>query len=658
MSMTSSGPNRLPARAERGNFNRFTRSPVSRLAWALAALLVVTLGCARQETSELEDLQSVSLVSSGSELPQTMKYIESDERFEMNEFRDKVNSGLNRFMSTRSGPSGEWKKPELVETLPQAVREAPIFSQLGEDSFSGNDAWYVQETWWIEKVASRIARSYPIFNHEYHLQLALAEATDEEKEQWQESKNLLVEVVARLNPDLSRENPDASTMSEVEQLARAMELFDWTVRNVQLAEPEPWPTPDSLDQAALISDPADDAWPAAVGAKGPGYVRFPWQTLTYGKGDWLERAEVFSRLCRASGLSAAVLAVNATDENSARPYQEWIPAVLIGGELYLFDTRLGLPISGETPGSIATLSAVVNNPKLLAKLDLTDETGNSFKYPVGADELSGLIALVSAGPESVSQRMREVTGALTGDFRIELATEVDALAERFRGLPGIESVAMWHVPWSVHLFREQVGIANNKAQFDPEVRAKLAWQPENEFYVDNFVLFRTARNMYLRGEFESDRSERKRSALSYYFAFMYTDEDISDVETNSEVQERLGVRKRAGQDVNNFQVQLAYLKGNMNLIRADAAFFLALAHYENGYPQPALNWLDRMPGLDLEFRWEPWRSYQKGRAYEASGNYADAAAEYSRDHSAQRHGSLIRAGWMKDLIERDSGSRP
>jgi hypothetical protein len=208
------------------------------------------------------------------------------------------------------------------------------------------------------------------------------------------------------------------------------------------------------------------------------------------------------------------------------------------------------------------------------------------------------------------------------------------------------------------MFRDQVAQALNEAQFDVEVREKLSWLRDSEAYVNDFVLFRTARNMYLRGEFESNRVLKTRSALSYYFAFMYSDDEIAEVETNSDLQSQLGIRKGANQSVMDWQRQLALMKQNMRLIRADAAFFLALAHFESGNPQPALNWLERMPEIDDEQRWEPWRPYQMGRAWEASGEYQKAAESYLEDQSAQRHGSLLRARWMTELAEHNANSRP
>ena len=44
-----------------------------------------------------------------------------------------------------------------------------------------------------------------------------------------------------------------------------------------------------------------------------------------------------------------MLAVKDADGNEV----PWLPAVLLGDQLYLFDSQLGLPIPGEKLGSVA-----------------------------------------------------------------------------------------------------------------------------------------------------------------------------------------------------------------------------------------------------------------------------------------------------------------
>ncbi len=613
-------------------------------------------GCGDTAQQDIDDLRSSSVASRSQDLGQTMKYIDSYERFEMGEFRNKVNSGLNRWMSTRTDTQDSWAIADSASSLPESIKSHSIFTNLASDKFSGNDAFFVQQCYWMEKVAERVHAKYTILNHEYALQIALSKASDEEKEAWKTSDDLLALVVAKLNPALNSQD-DASGMSEVKLLARAMELFDWTVRNIQLTEARAWPSESTMDKLSLTTDVDPKSWPPATGAIGPGYSRYPWQTVTYGKGDFIDRAHVFALLCQASGIPVTILATPAVD-GSIRPYEEWLPAVMVGKELYLFDTLLGIPIPGDSAGSIATLDQVKAEPTLLSRLNLTpQESVEKQDYRVVANQLDGVLALIAAEPESISRRMFDVQGALTGAARVGLVSNPDVLIEEIRSLGSVKQVVLWHMPFSIALFREQVALAVDKTQFDADMREKLLWLPTDEIYIDNFVMFRTARNMYLRGIFEADRNSRIRSALSYYFAFMYSDEDISNIKTDPQLQESLGIRQAVGQDARNWMEQLAYMEGNMTLIRADAAFFMSLAHFENGNPQPALNWLDnQLPKMDTDGRWEPWRQYQRGRAFESAGDYVSAQEAFDADSSAQKAGSKLRSRWMKELEALKNGS--
>lgn len=627
------------------------------------ALCSLLTGCSRENLDDVDRLRANSAISRGTELAQTMKYITSLERFEMAEFRNKVNSGLNRWIATLGSEDkpADWKLSSLAESLPESIRQHATFTGLDSERFSGNDASYMQQCYWMKKVADRVAANYTPLNHEYYVRLAVSGLDESEKEAWEKERDLLPLVVAKLNPGTSLEKSGDGPSSAV-QLARAMELFDWTVRNVQLLGEDSWPLPDQVKDQALISSAGPESWPPSVGARGPGYIRFPWQVFTYGKGDFLDRARMFALLAQAVDIPVVVLAIESGDK-TGRPYEEWACGVLVANEVYIFDTKLGLPIPGEKPGSIATLSQLRANPALLSALDLTPaESPEKKPYRVGKEQLAQVMALVVAEPESLSRRMQTVQGNLAEESRLPVFISADTIASQLDGREGIGRVALWHVPFSNAQFREQLNIAFNKAEFDANVRQKLAWLPNEELYIDAFPMFRTARNLYLLGVFETDRQQQTRSALSYYFRFMYSDKQIEEIEQDTQLQMSLGIRQGADQDARSYIEQLRVVRDNMGRIRADAAFFMSLAHFERGNPQPALNWLDnQLPDMDAGGRWEQWRQYQRGRAFEATGDYKSARDSYLRDDSAQRTGSIIRARWMAELDEllpADSGSSP
>jgi tetratricopeptide (TPR) repeat protein len=624
------------------------------LAGFVAAACTVTSGCRNSSVAEIEDLETVSLYSQSDQLALTMEYIRGLERYDMDSFRDKVNSGLNRWASSRSedqfAPS--WKLANLAASLPDAVKSTPVFTSLDDDKFYSNDAYYLQQIYWLREIANRVADSNVIFHQEYIYQTARQMADPQTLETWEESDDLLFEALQLIHPELV----DGTDTSRVQQLARTIKLFDWTIRNVNLTPTRPWPTAEIIEDEALEPNADTSLFPPLTGTPGPGYTRFTWQILTYARGDFLERARVFAGLCHQIGIPVAVLATQPA-EGSSRPCEEWLCGAVIGGQMYLFDPLLGLPVHRHNAASVATLANVLEDPTLLSELDLTiDESVEKIDYRLRADQLTDLIALVVAPAESLSRRMQAAESGLAGDFRLKLTIDADALAEVFLQVEGISEVALWHAPFSTRLFRDKVAEARSIATFDPKVSERIRWLIEQEQYIDDFVQMRTARNCFLRGIFRSDRDRDIRSALSYYYAFMYTDEEISLIERDTLLQRQLGILQEVNQSYAEWMTRIARMKQYMGIVRADAAFFLSLCNYENDMPATALKWLNRIRNYDDDMRWSEYLPYYRGRALESSGKYAEAAEQYGQDESPQKHGSIIRQRWMKRLQDPSSGS--
>ena len=132
---------------------------------------------------------------------------------------------LNQWI--RQPPAADWKPDPMIASLPKRFQELPQVKSLGEMEFSRFDGFVVQEAVWLRDVG----RS------------AQGDVLDE--------------------------------------LDRARNLFDWTVRNIQLE-------PDRLDRIPQL----------------------PRETLLFGRGTASERAWVFILLLRQLDIDAAVLAVD------------------------------------------------------------------------------------------------------------------------------------------------------------------------------------------------------------------------------------------------------------------------------------------------------------------------------------------------------------
>ena len=158
-------------------------------------------------------------------------------------FRQVVDQ-LNQWVRSQPPPA-DWKLDPMTAALPKPLRELPQVKNLGKMEFSPFDGFALQEAAWLRDV-SLSARG-----------------------------------------------------DVVDDLDRARNLFDWTVRNIQL-EPD---RPDRIPQ-------------------------LPRETLLFGRGTASERAWVFILLLRQLDIDAAVLAIDEGQRGEGegrgeRPREGW-----------------------------------------------------------------------------------------------------------------------------------------------------------------------------------------------------------------------------------------------------------------------------------------------------------------------------------------------
>ena len=273
---------------------------------------------------------------------------------------------LNQWIRSQPAPTDKWKPDPLIESLPESVREMPLVKRLGDMEFSAFDGFLLMETAYIRDVTL-----------------------------WARGDVL-------------------------DDLSRAKNLFDWTVRNIQLER-------DSKDRTPL----------------------FPWENMLYGRGTPKERTRLFILLARQEGLNAALLGLANTTENTSNtakigPVKSWCVAILIDNKAYLFDPILGIPIpakngikhddQGRLDIQPATLEEVRKDESLLRQLDLDADN----PYPFKAEELKNVVAQLETSPSSLSYRMNLVESHLAGKQKMVLTTSPTTQAERWKSLPDIQ----------------------------------------------------------------------------------------------------------------------------------------------------------------------------------------------------------------------------
>ena len=229
-----------------------------------------------------------------------------------------------------------------------------------------------------------------------------------------------------------------------DDLAVAINLFRWTIRSL-----------------AISSDP-----PMVASATTPGSRWFlPGEILLAGRASPAQRAWIFLELLRQAGLNGVMLATGTAAQDNLRP---WIPAVLVGGEAYLFEPSYGMPIPGTGGKGVATARVAASDPAVLARLSVADRP-----YPVGAADIAGLSVLVSADPASLSRRMHRLEAQMVGSRAIDLSVDASGLgAQALQSLPGendSKRVQLWSFPWEVLAKRRE-----EAAAVDAAIRRELA----------------------------------------------------------------------------------------------------------------------------------------------------------------------------------------
>lgn len=209
----------------------------------------------------------------------------------------------------------------------------------------------------------------------------------------------------------------------LDDLDIAEALFRWTVRSL-----------------AIESDPPLAAGPSSGGRR--------WfqrgEILLAGRGSPAQRSWIFLELLRQAGLQGVMLAT-ADPAGGLRP---WIPALISGGEAYLFEPTYGLPIPRSDGEGVATAREAAADPAVLDRLDV-----DGRPYPLSASDMLDLAVLVCADPESLSRRMALVERNLLGGSAVRLAVDASAVAAAAAAAlprePDQTQRAIWHFPFEV-----------------------------------------------------------------------------------------------------------------------------------------------------------------------------------------------------------------
>ncbi len=383
----------------------------------------------------------------------------------------------------------------------------------------------------------------------------------------------------------------------IDDLNVATRLFQWTIRNL-----------------AIDTDPP--MVPTATTAGSRWFL--PGEILLSGRASAAQRSWIFLQLLRHAGLDGVMLATGPAD--SPRP---WVPAVISGGEAYLFEPTYGLPIPGPGGKGVATVRQAATDPMVLAGLSLPDRG-----YPVQAADMRQLSILVVADPWLLARRMHLLDKRMAGSRAVSLSIVPSAIAERARAALPQESAeplaaGLWEFPWETAIRRRTPPVQTALAR-ELAVMALAMEQPVGR---DGLQRSRVLRPLYAARvrEFRGDL-DGPDGAKAAYLAARPTTAAINAAVSQLPPEQADRVKR-------------LYLQ-----MKQDATYWLGVLTLAEGDTEAAVDYLDR---LTLQAAPDsPWTDSARinlAAAYLELGRTAEAAAFLEADTSPQRFGSRIRA---------------
>jgi hypothetical protein len=168
--------------------------------------------------------------------------------------------------------------------------------------------------------------------------------------------------------------------------------------------------------------------------------------LMRGWGSSLERASLLSAVATLLGVDSCMLSVpyGGQDQQGTR---YWIPGVLVDGQIYLFDTRMGLPLPGPDGKGTATLAQARSQPAILSALTVNP----AYPYDVNAEALKKVEVHMAGSLSMLSPRMAYLQGLMSASDKMNVAVDPEEMVKRFEAAlanPALKGVSLhsWNHP--------------------------------------------------------------------------------------------------------------------------------------------------------------------------------------------------------------------
>jgi hypothetical protein len=313
----------------------------------------------------------------------------------------------------------------------------------------------------------------------------------------------------------------------------------------------------------------------------------------------------------------------ATGDGGSGTVRPWVPGLVAGGEIHLFEPTFGMAIPGPGGRGIATVRMAARDPQILEALSLPDRP-----YPLQAKDMTGLSVLVAADPWSLSRRMALLDRHLRTSRGMQVRVDASAVGEAARAaLPEGGRTArlrLWEFPWET-VARRSADAEGLAAALVRELAPMQATPPQaagDGGSADQIVrpLF-AARVREFRGDLDGPRG-----AKAAYLAARPGPEALAVVARSLPPQQADVARAVFGQ------------------MKDDAAYWLGILTLAEREYETAIDYLQRMT-LEAapDGRWSDAARANLAEAYIGLGRTADAITALRADLSPQRFGSRLRA---------------
>jgi hypothetical protein len=506
----------------------------------LLTALVILAGCRDRTQVTVSDIRPRE--TNSDHLQQALQIIDD---LDFSDFTQATNTSVFNFnlWSKLHDDDPQWVTPSLIRAIPTALASPGLKETIGGKRFFRWDINYLHEASWLHAIAQWVvADDLP------HRMF------------WESYKPTITDEVASA------------------ELTKALKLFDWTVRNIQLAPLLDYPTIPANTEGPVKLAPQ-------LGLPGPGYSRTNRDVLTLGVGDWWQRARIFVLLARQQGIDVVLLGLPAEFGKKNKP---WLTAAIIGKELYLFDFKKGLPVLNAANTEIVTLK------QLKADVDFGQTLIPAAHQQQPQETFDGLVGLIEADVVAVSHRMAILEKYLTGERQMALTVAPNIISLRLRTEHQIDRSRIWLTAYEGFIFEAAFG---EKLVAQDAAALKFFASTRDHSLFREVPQLREGRFKFLRGVFDDDETDLgvkgENGAKTLMMAARIPTKLIEGLLENEDIQQSLGLLKPKNKSVLLWRQELVDKQRTFVRAKDYSSFYIAMIHMEQGHYQDAIEWFER-----------------------------------------------------------------